>query len=257
MKYAIFFDHDHQDLVATTAEQAVAACFGYLITTVNDFIDEDEAVRWNILIDEPDEQHPRMKPCSATHAKWALEDNKRIELFAETTTHGIIGTATAMDEVEWEKQEEEIARFEAFAKLQKDLKENDESVNQHIKQIALISKVRPGILDYPSRDIGPKQILQAAEVRIFAHNLYYALSETEKSFDDIEDQCGLAKGSLLKMINPFDPLMPPKEMVQKLANALELEPHMLWYDAVGAYFAHYFPTETQPEESSLCFAGCD
>ena len=237
MRYVLFFDQERQSTIATTPEQAVAGCFGFLHCTIETFIDSHSASGGTIVVDEPDNQHNRLKPCSVSHAKWVLENYKALQLYGDTKSHGIVATAAVMEEEEWKRLEQEVDGLEAFAQLKAELRTRGETVDQHIKHIGMI----PKISDYPPRDVCPQKILQSAEARIFAHNLYYALSETTRPFIEIEKECGLVKGSLLKMINPFDPLVPDQDMVKQIADALGLQPNSLWYNAIEPYFAHYIP----------------
>ena len=233
-EYALFFDREEVRPYAETVDQAVSGCYGFLNNISADYLERDptecEYRAW-LLTYDPAQR--RIVRSSIHQGRYILRNFGKLTVYLQSTHHDTLASAEAISVALHEDYRTKQAREEAIDELKIQLRHTRQTMHQHVE--ALKALPNPDTMRSWEESPNPKQILEAAEDRIFAHNLYHALRECTRRIDDIEKEVGIVRGSVCAMLEGIRPLRPTQEIVEKLAKALEIEPHHLWYDAVGAY----------------------
>ena len=115
-------------------------------------------------------------------------------------------------------------------------KENDKKVKQVHSASEVISKYYP---DLASRTMNknqtPNQILIEAQARIFAYLVGQYLNRTPLSFEEIDQELKLAKGTTWQLLFGLKPIPPTRAMIDGFARILKVQPSNLFYDVAANY----------------------
>ncbi len=233
-EYILFFDQQEVRPSVQCALAAVKACYGFLHNISSDYLERDpteyERRAW-CLTYHP--EHNREVRSNAHEGQFILETHGRVTIYLESNLDGTLAVAGAAS-IHVLGDRTKQSQEDAVDELKTQLRHTKQTMHQHVE--AIKSLPRPENMPSWDEEVNPKQILEAAEDRIFAHNLHHALlEEQERSISAIEREAGLIKNSLLAMLSSIRPMRPTQGIINALAKALDIEPYHLWYDAVGAY----------------------
>jgi len=84
-------------------------------------------------------------------------------------------------------------------------------------------------------EITVKEILNDAEIRVFACNVRSKLHNLRMSPESLDKQMDAVEGTSASLINPLMPSKPTKQQVQDIARILKVKPGELWQDIYSIY----------------------
>jgi len=208
---------------ATSIAQAVNSLFAYLEAILVTYLHSPEAANdeqgW-ISINIPGDD---IKIATPTLAKAILKEYDKVDLYCKSKNLGVFHTASAIEVTLYEQQHH---------KESKQVSQDTPKIDQTI--VSLPSHDDPAELLQPI-SIEPIDVLQMAEIRIFAYNLYTYLSKSEVPLGTIDRLAQLETGTCLQMLDGVDPMKPTPAMIKSLAKVLCVQPKHLWIDLVPYY----------------------
>ena len=236
-EYALFFDQQEVAPYSQSAEDAVRTCYGFLHNISADYLEKDptECERRTWLLTYDPEQKIELRS-NKHRGKAILEACGQLTIYLQSNYDGTLAVAgiSTPDKIDnYEHYRSDQSREDAVDELKTQLRHTGQSLKEHIKSI----KRLPSPENMPSWDeeVCPLQILEAAQDRIFAHNLHHALQECSRTISSIERDARLANGSIYDILHSIRPMRPTQDMVDAIAKAIGVQPYHLWYDAVGPY----------------------